>query len=193
MKKRKLFIILASLLFIMAVFSLIYIGKKTGMPDKNPYISIIEMYSEKYSVDRLLIEAVMKRESNINKNAVSAKGAVGLMQIMPRTAEEIALQLGIGNYNAEMLKDPEINIMFGTYYLSWLTSYYNNNLILALAAYNAGIGNVDIWYEEDPKVGKCISKIPFKETKRHTRGIVFTYKVYKGVDKLKRAMTKTPR
>ena len=148
MKKRKLFIILASLLFIMAVFSLIYIGKKTGMPDKNPYISIIEMYSEKYGVDRLLIEAVMKRESNINKNAVSAKGAVGLMQIMPRTAEEIALQLGIGNYNAEMLKDPEINIMFGTYYLSWLTSYSIIILISALAAYNAGIGNVDIWYEK---------------------------------------------
>ena len=193
MTKRKTLIILFLILFITAVFCAIFLSRRTGVFSINAYSSIIEMYSEKYGVDPLLAEAVMKRESNINKNAVSLKGAVGLMQIMPRTAEEIAVQLGIENYNDEILKDPEINIMFGTYYLSRLMSYYKNNLILALSAYNAGIGNVDNWYAFNPKVAKNISRIPFRETKRHTRGIIFTYKVYKGADKLKRAMTKTPR
>lgn len=193
MKKRKILILLITVSLIAAFFGAVYIVKRTGALKKNAYSGIIEIYSEKYGIDPLLVAAVMKRESNNNTNAVSAKGAVGLMQIMPRTAAEIASQLGIENFNDEILKDPEISIMFGTYYLSWLLSYYKQNLILALAAYNAGIGNVDGWLSANPKVGKNISKIPFKETKRHTRGIIFTYKVYKGAQRLKRMMTKTPR
>ena len=75
--------------------------------------------------------------------------------------------------------------MFGTYYLRKLLNYYNNNLILALAAYNAGIGNVENWYNKNPEIGQKIYKIPFKETRYYVLSIIFTYKIYQGVEKLK--------
>jgi soluble lytic murein transglycosylase len=127
----------------------------------------------------------MKRESNLNPDAVSNKGAVGLMQIMPKTGREIAQQLDIAGYTEGMLKNPELNIMFGVYYLSQLMYYYNENVILSLAAYNAGKGHVDGWMSRDPDIAEKISKIPFKETKKHTRSILITYNFYKGAEKLR--------
>ena len=172
---KKLILLTIIVLLIAAFF---YVEKKTSVFSGHLYNSLIVEYSKKFGVNPNLVRAVIKRESNFNPKAVSPKGAQGLMQIMPRTAKEIAEQLNIGNYTADMLKEPSINIMFGAYYLKQLISYYDNNLILALAAYNAGIGNVDSWIAQNPKLGESVSNMPFNETKRHVRAIILTYKTY---------------
>ncbi|OEG71228.1 hypothetical protein ATZ36_15615 [Candidatus Endomicrobiellum trichonymphae] len=162
-----------------------FLEKKIGLFNKHPYEIYIIEYSKRFAVDPLLIKAVIKKESNLNPGVVSNTGAVGLMQVMPKTAMGIANQLNIADYSGKNLKEAEINIMFGTYYLKKLLNYYNNNLILALAAYNAGIGNVRNWYSKDPEIGVEICKIPFKETRYYVRSIIFIYKIYRGVEKLK--------
>lgn len=86
-----------------------------------------------------LIEAVVRQESAGRSNAVSDAGAVGLMQIMPGTADEIAKELGIEDYD---LYDAETNRKFGTYYLKKLMSMFNNDPELALTAYHSGPNRV---------------------------------------------------
>jgi len=147
--------------------------------DENPYENYIAKYSRHFGVDSLLVKAVMRKESNLAHDVVSNKGAVGLMQIMPKTALEIAKQLNVTDYSHSKLKEIEINIMFGTYYLQRLLSYYDNNLILALAAYNAGIGNVENWYSENHMISERVCEIPFRETRNYVRSIIFAYKLHK--------------
>ena len=84
-------------------------------------------------------------ESNFDKNATSNSGAKGLMQLMDSTAQELAKELNIENFNSSMLYDPEINIMLGSKYFDKLLSKYNENYYLAIAAYNGGIGSVTGW------------------------------------------------
>jgi Soluble lytic murein transglycosylase and related regulatory proteins (some contain LysM/invasin domains) len=188
MKKHKRLIIISVFFIFTFFYSAFCVLRHVGIMDNAKYEELISTHSDRAGVDRLLVKAVMKRESNMNPGAVSSKGAVGLMQIMPKTAQEIAGQIGMPDYKEEMLKEPELNIMFGVFYLGKLLSYYNSNLLLALAAYNAGIGNVDKWISQNPAVAVKISKIPFKETRKHTKAIIITYNFYKGADKLKRLL-----
>jgi len=96
--------------------------------------NIAEEKAKKHNVDPKLVKAVIKAESNWNPQAVSHKGAVGMMQLMPKTASD----LGVGNrYN------PEENIDGGVKYLRYLIDKFNGNLPLALAAYNAGPARVE--------------------------------------------------
>ncbi|MDR2066296.1 MAG: lytic transglycosylase domain-containing protein [Endomicrobium sp.] len=170
--KKIIYIILV--VVIITIFSILQV---LGLFEKNPYDYYIYEYSNSFNVDPILIKAIMKKESNLNVNAISSKGAVGLMQLMPKTAREISKELKVPNLSISSLKEPKTNIMFGVYYVSKLLNHYNNNLILALSAYNAGIGNVDKWYKQ--KTDLKIKDIPFNETKNYVKSIIFTYKVYK--------------
>jgi soluble lytic murein transglycosylase len=170
---------------ILGLFFLVNVERKVGLSDKNHYSGYINQYSNKFGIDAQLVKSVIKKESNINPEAASNKGAIGLMQIMPKTAHEIAVQLNVSDYSLEKLKDPQVNIMFGTYYLRKLLDYYNNNLILALAAYNAGIGNVDMWRKEIPNLHMNVEKIPFNETKNYVKSVIFIYKIHRFVSKIK--------
>ena len=129
--------------------------------------AIISDSASEYNLKESFIAAIIKTESGFNTFAKSYKGARGLMQIMPETGDWIAEMLQEPN-DELMLYDPEINIRFGTWYIASLIERYDN-VDTALAAYNAGSGNVDEWLKNEKysKDGKTLIKIPFKETDKY--------------------------
>lgn len=147
---------------------------------KTDYSEYVYKYSEQNNIDPLLTFAIIKAESNFNRNIKSKSGAIGLMQLMESTALEQAEEVNEEIPVTESLYNPEINIKIGTKYYSKLIQKYNNNTLLALAAYNAGIGNVDKWIEQGiiKQDGSDIENIPFKETNNYVRKIVRDYKIY---------------
>ncbi|MDI6601131.1 MAG: lytic transglycosylase domain-containing protein [Thermoanaerobacteraceae bacterium] len=143
------------------------------------YMDIVEKYADEYGIDPYLVLAVIKAESNFNPEAVSIRGAVGLMQIHPDTGEWIAKNLGINRYSNNILYAPETNIRFGCWYLNNLNQEFKDP-VLVLAAYNAGSGNVLKWLNNTKysKDGKELSDIPFKETRDYIEKITRNYKMY---------------
>lgn len=137
-------------------------------------------YGQQYGIDPYLLAAIVKTESNFNSQARSPKGALGLMQIMPDTGYWIAEQIGEKKFKPHLLYDPEINVKFGAWYLSYLKREFNNDPILALAAYNGGKGNVYQWLKNARWTGKSrnLDQIPFPETRQYIRKVLWTYKVY---------------
>lgn len=113
-------------------------AKMTGDVPEAP--KVVDVAPAESAAPKALVKAVIAQESGGNAKAVSDKGALGLMQIMPATAKEIAAELGIKKYD---LKDPETNKMFGEYYLSKLLEKYDGDEGLALTAYHSGPGRVD--------------------------------------------------
>ena len=150
---------------------------KISYPQK--YSEYVEKYAKEYQIEQELIYAVIKAESNFEAEAVSNKKALGLMQVLESTALEVAEKLELKVTREEIL-NPEINICLGTKYLSNLIEKYGN-IELAVASYNAGIGNVDGWIEEGTikKDGTDIENIPFKETNNYVRKVLKGYEIYK--------------
>ncbi|MCC6223305.1 MAG: lytic transglycosylase domain-containing protein [Thermoleophilia bacterium] len=109
------------------------------------YEHIIRGHAENYDLDPALIAAVIYRESKFDPEAVSESGAIGLMQLLPDTAEGIAEYTGGSRFRVEDLEDPELNVRYGSFYLRRLLEKYDGDVSLALAAYHAGQGNVDGW------------------------------------------------
>lgn len=142
------------------------------------YKEEIEMLGQEYDVKSALIASVVNSESGFNESAQSSKGACGIMQIMPTTAEWVALKIG-KEYSQEKLFDVKYNLEIGTYYLSYLIKYFNDEK-LAICAYNAGQGNVSNWLknEEYSSDGKSLFKIPFKETEDYLNKVYKNYNYY---------------
>ena len=148
---------------------------------KLEYAEYVKKYANEYNVDEYLIYAIIKAESNFEPNAESHRGAKGLMQLMYSTAEDISKRIGI-ELNEENILEPDININLGTKYISMLIQKYNNTN-LALAAYNAGSGNVDGWIEKGTlkSDGSDIENVPFTETNNYVRKILRDYEIYKNI------------
>jgi len=143
------------------------------------YSEIVSIYSSEYNVDENLVYAIMKAESNFDEKAKSSKGAIGLMQLMYDTAEQVGKSLGI-QIDEKLLYDPDVNINIGTKYISTLINKYNGCISLALCAYNAGSGTTDNWISKGiiKDDGSDIENIPYKETNNYVRKILRDYKIY---------------
>lgn len=143
------------------------------------YSEYVEKYSQEYNVDQLLIYSIIKAESNYKVNAKSKSNAIGLMQIMLSTAQEIGKDLQIEEITEEKLYDAELNIKIGTAYFKSLLNKYNN-VNLALIAYNAGMGSLDNWLENGiiDKNGEGLENIPYEETRNYVKKILQNYKIY---------------
>ena len=136
------------------------------MPEE--YTKSVNAYSNEFGVPKELIWAVIKTESGFDASAVSDAGAVGLMQLTEPTFNEISKQRLKEGLESGMRYDPDTNIRYGTYYLSYLYERYGN-WDAALAAYNGGLGNVDEWIGEDGKL--TLDEIPFRETRNYVKKV----------------------
>ena len=108
------------------------------------YEQIVRGHAENYRLEPNLVAAVIYQESKFDAGAVSPSGAVGLMQLLPSTGQGIADRTGGHAWKPEDLRDPELNVRYGCWYLRHLLDKYGDEE-LALAAYNAGQANVDRW------------------------------------------------
>ncbi len=141
------------------------------------YYEYVEKYSEQYGVPEEIILAVIKSESSFVADAVSPKGAVGLMQILPSTYEWLCTKTG-DEPNVSTLYDPDVNIKYGTYYLGYLYGKFGV-WETAYAAYNAGDARVKGWLE-DPRYGLDgrLIEIPFEETANYVERVSDNAKTY---------------
>ena len=146
---------------------------------KKEYSEYVSKYSQQYGIDEDLIYALIKVESNFEAKAVSNKNAQGLMQLMYSTAKDVAKKSDI-ELTEDNILEPDININIGTKHLSTLLEKYEC-VEIALAAYNAGSGNVDKWINNGTikSDGSDIENIPFKETNNYVRKIMRDYRIYK--------------
>jgi soluble lytic murein transglycosylase len=120
----------------------------------------------------------MRRESAYIRDVRSGAGAIGLMQLMPRTAEYVADLQGKKNWNGD-LTDAGTNITFGTRYLRYVMDKFDNNQVMATAGYNAGPHRVDSWLlEKEIDADVWIDTIPFTETRRYVRAVMAYAAIY---------------
>src|SRR4249919_1100963 len=158
-RRRRLFVGAAALVALVAAFFVL-----RGVIDKAiqeltlplHHEDIIRQQAREKDVDAALSAAVIYSESKFSDRTSSA-GARGLMQITPEAANEIERHSGGTTFKLKDLSDPEINIRYGTYLLRELLDRYDGDVVAALAAYNAGPGNVDKWGGSDLNV----EQIPF--------------------------------
>ena len=108
------------------------------------YPAIVRMHAHTYDLDPALLAAVIYSESRFQPHVRSARGAIGLMQLLPSTAEGIATRTGGTKFVPSDLDDPELNVRYGSWYLRHLLDKYGDERT-ALAAYHAGQANVDRW------------------------------------------------
>lgn len=144
------------------------------------YQDTINFYADRYEVDRNLVASVILAESKFRQDATSVHGARGLMQIMPETGRWIATQIEDDSFSVDKLYNVNMNIKYGTWYLSELQTEFEGNEVLALAAYNAGRGNVYEWMEKyhwDINF-KDYTKIPFPETREYVKRVLENKKHY---------------
>ena len=134
------------------------------------YEEIVVGHAQNYDLEPHLLAAVIYQESKFDADAVSSSGAVGLMQLLPETAQGIADRTGGTGWHERDLVDPELNVRYGSWYLRHLLDKYGDEE-LALAAYNAGQTNVDRWREEG--VG-----IQFAETRHYVERVLELKEMY---------------
>lgn len=141
------------------------------------YEDDIQSAAETYKIDPYLVAAVIETESNWNPKVRSSSGAEGLMQLLPVTAQDMIDKGYVDGdaYSVDDLFEPDVNIMFGCAYLRYLLDYYDGALDRAIAAYNAGIGNVEGWVDQDTALHNAIT---FPETQAYLVRVLNSYNRY---------------
>ncbi len=142
--------------------------------------SIIREQAAEKRLDPALIAAVIYAETKFDPRP-SPAGAQGLMQILPATAYYLAQLSGGSSFTAGDLANPSINVAYGSYYLRYLLDHYDGNEMLALAAYNGGMGNVDRWVAQANAAGRQLTahEIPFPETREYVQRVLAAQRAYR--------------
>ena len=146
------------------------------------YEHLVNDAARRHGLDPNLLLAVMRVESVYQRQIISYAGAVGLMQIMPRTGRLIADRLGRDTFTTADLLEPEVNIEFAAWYLASLIERFDGRLPLAIASYNGGPHNVRKWLHEhgdDMQLDAFLERIPFSQTHRYVRRVLTHYREYR--------------
>jgi soluble lytic murein transglycosylase len=142
--------------------------------------SIIREQAAEKDLDPALIAAVIYAETRFDPRPSSA-GAQGLMQILPATAYYLAHLSGGISFTASDLAEPSVNLAYGSYYLRYLLNHYGGNEMLAIAAYNGGLTNVDKWVAHADAAGRqlTVREIPFPQTREYVRRVLAAQAAYR--------------
>jgi soluble lytic murein transglycosylase len=149
-----------------------------------PYLNLIAGLEHK--IDPILLLSLIRQESSFNPYARSRVGALGLMQLMPKTAKRMSRR-----YKKSDLTNPIINMSLGTKYLSLLLKRYQNNILYTLSAYNAGERNIDSWSQEyfhNQSFLKNLETIPFRETKKYVKLIYRNMYFYNKINSIEKGI-----
>ncbi|HPQ68976.1 MAG TPA: transglycosylase SLT domain-containing protein [bacterium] len=143
------------------------------------YAENVERYAKQFRLPPALVYAIILNESNYRPTVESPAYAVGLMQVMPQTGQEIAAALG-EDYHEDSLYDPETNVRYGCWYLRHLLDTLGDDPAYAVAAYNAGPKAVAKWLRNKQKIEQAyfIAEIPYLETNRYVRRVITAMKKY---------------
>ena len=181
-RRRKLIFALIAAAGVILIGAFLYFSRqalKTAQPIK--YKEEIMTVSEEYGLDPCLVAAVINTESGFDPDAVSKAGAIGLMQLMPSTAEWAAGMRGM-TYNEALLTEPQYNIELGCWVLNYLLKRYNNERY-ALIAYNAGSGTLESWLKDESYLNENgeLVVIPYGETSAYVDRIEKAREQYRKV------------
>ncbi|HWY18507.1 MAG TPA: lytic transglycosylase domain-containing protein [Solirubrobacteraceae bacterium] len=160
--------------------SLDHTVRRLALPLSNE--QVIREQATAKRLDPALIAAVIYAETKFDPRT-SPAGAKGLMQIEPATAEFLAKLSGGYRFQTSDLATPSVNVAYGSYYLRYLLDHYSGDEMLAVAAYNAGLANVDRWVARAHAEGKrlAVSEIPFGETRAYVQRVLRAQREYRAL------------
>ena len=186
MRKAKKIILVVIIFVVLFVLILAFFPKiEKEYIYQTDFSELVEKNSEKYDIDKYLIFAVIKTESDFNENATSNVGARGLMQMMPDAFDWVKFKIGDErDITFDDMFTPEYNIEYGTFLLSFLLDRYDDKN-LAIAAYHSGMGNVDKWLSDKDisSDGETIDNFPSKVTNHYVEKVLKAYESYKNLYK----------
>ncbi|HTX68620.1 MAG TPA: lytic transglycosylase domain-containing protein [Thermoleophilia bacterium] len=145
------------------------------------YAGAIRAGAARYRLDPALVAAVVYAESKFDEHARSSQGAVGLMQVLPKTADQIAGESGGVTFTTADLEDPRINVRYGSYYLRQALDAFDGDKAAAVASYNAGMGVVGEWVGQAHAAGHDLrlEDIPYPETRAYVQKVLEARRVYR--------------
>jgi soluble lytic murein transglycosylase len=184
LRKKRVFALLLVCFIIILFMNSTFLGRKLY---PIYYQQEIKQGAENHNIDPFLIAAMIRVETNYQYHLESKKGAIGIMQLMPETASWIVDAANFKPHSPDDLLKVDVNINLGAWYISWLTKQYNGNLLYAIAAYNAGQGNVNKWKQNEIWDGTeaGINQIPFGETRHYVQRVIYYYAKYQKLYKNK--------
>ena len=162
----------------------------TNLPEK------VDFIANSFELDPYILYALMRAESSFNPVAVSQVGARGIMQMMPYTAVRLSKLLGDESFSLDELNDPNHAIYYGSAYFKLLLEAFDQNLVAAIAAYNAGPKAVNSWLRSCTthcNIDDFVELIPFKETRLYVKKVLRNYAAYKDLYEQEEVFQELPR
>jgi soluble lytic murein transglycosylase len=151
--------------------------------------AIKEAKLDESQIEPLLVAALIRMESLFEPSAISPVGAIGLMQLMPDTAAQIARERNLAPPTRADLFRPDVNIRYGTYYLAARVKDFRGDWFPAICSYNAGVGPVRSWWNKKPPeqpIDEFIENIPYIDTRLYIKQVLADYRNYEWIYKQRR-------